>query len=157
MPPLDFTGGRPHTHDIATRAMAVADVLQGMTLHTAGAKYGVAPTTIQMWKREAALALSPAHLTRETGVDLAHRVAEYLDAGIAALSAQARLFSDPEWLAGQKVEGLIALHTSLGGQLVRVAASLEGVPAARRVMGPAPGDDEEGPPPGSAEGLGMDR
>jgi hypothetical protein len=112
--------------DDAVRAAAIADVTLGCSISEAARKHGVSRTTVQRWCKAQGVDLATcAPLVPQKRTDLGARIAEYLDTGLQALTAQARVAGDPEYIKKQPAGELAILHGVLSDKLVRILAAIE--------------------------------
>jgi len=101
----------------ATKAAALADVLLLGPGATA-AKYGIPVGTIHSWSSRG----NPlASLKKE---HIGALVATYLEANLQALTAQAYVTSDPEYIKQQSAESLAILHGVMADKSVRLLEAL---------------------------------
>jgi hypothetical protein len=113
-------------HDDTIRAAAIADLMLGCTISEVSRKHAVDRKTVRAWKESYAgdSPLPPA-VPQQKQRDLGALVADYLATGLQALTAQARVAGDPQWIAKQPAGELAIFHGVLADKLVRILASLE--------------------------------
>jgi transposase-like protein len=111
---------RPHTrYTEEIKAAALADVVLLGTSATA-AKYGIPRTTLLTWQQQFTIVHNPS-LKREY---IGGLVAAYLEANLQALTAQAYVSSDPEYINRQPAEGLAILHGVMADKSVRLLEAI---------------------------------
>jgi transposase-like protein len=106
------------------RASALASLALGMSTRAVAREHQIPRSTVVVWQRNAGLTGQPL-VQPQKRRDLGELIAHYLDTGLQALEAQARLFSDPVWLERQSASELAILHGVLTDKLIKVLASLE--------------------------------
>lgn len=106
------------------RASALAALAMGMSVRAVAKEHKLSRNTVSLWRKQAGLTVQP-YAPPEKRRDLGELIANYLRAGLEALEAQARLFTDPAWLERQSASELAVLHGVLTDKLIRVLASLE--------------------------------
>ncbi len=112
------------TYSDEVKAAALADLVLLGPGATA-AKYGIAPGTIRSWlSRERSTVV--ATLKREQIGALA---AAYLEANLQALTAQAYVTSDPDYIKRQSAESLAILHGVMADKSIRLLEALASEPA----------------------------
>lgn len=108
----------------------MAALLQGQSVSAVARDYNLPKGTVSNWKRaaqeEAEGGVRPDRTQKE---EIGRLLVEYLEASLAALGAQARLFSDTQWLAKQEASQLAVLHGVQTDKAVRLLEALGG-PAA---------------------------
>lgn len=111
---------RPHTrYSEEIKGAALADVVLLGTSATA-AKYGIPRTTLLTWQQQFTVVHNPS-LKREY---IGGLVAAYLEANLQALTAQAYVASDPEYINRQPADGLAILHGVMADKSVRLLEAI---------------------------------
>lgn len=113
-------------HSDQIKAQVLAAIAAGTSVLAVSRQFKVSPSTIRMWR--GAAGITPV-VSAEKKQDLGVLIAEYLDAGLQALAAQARLVSDPVWIAKQDADKLAILHGVIADKLARILTSIEPVDA----------------------------
>lgn len=111
------------------KAAAMADLLL-MSPAAVAAKYGLKPATVRAWKSMESAAQALAALPEPGVITLKkHRVTalmlEYLEASLNALTAQAYVASDPEYINKQPASELAILHGVIADKSVRLVEALQ--------------------------------
>lgn len=109
-------------YDDDTKAAALVDLMAGSSVSAVAKKYGASRQTVRVWRDTTNV--QPV-VSQEKRVDLGERLFRYLDSGLAALEAQARVAADPAYIRAQPAGELAILHGVLADKLVRVLAALE--------------------------------
>jgi hypothetical protein len=109
------------------KAAVMAALLAGQGVNEVSAVYSVPAATVRSWKSRAGIRESVAPIVSD---DARGRIGElllgYLVKIIGALSAQAVLFADGEWLKKQSAGELAVLHGVAVDKAVRLLEALEG-------------------------------
>lgn len=108
-----------HTYSDDLRAAALADVVLLGPGATA-AKYGIPRSTLTTWQQTHDIVHDPS-LKKARIMDLA---ATYLEANLQALTAQAYVTSEPEYIKQQSAEGLAILHGVMADKSVRLLEAI---------------------------------
>lgn len=104
------------------KAEILAALATGASLSALSREHGIPKPTIRTWRDKAGLISTVEPQKKQ---DLGVLIGDYLSAGLQALTAQARLASDPDWIAKQDADKLAILHGVLADKLGRVLAALE--------------------------------
>ncbi len=115
-----------HVYSDDVRAQVLAAVAMGTPVLQIAREFHITPVTVRNWRRAAGLDGLPL-VNREKRSDLGELIGEYLRTGLEALTAQARVATDPEWIKKQPADQLAIFHGVLADKLVRVLAALEPV------------------------------
>lgn len=102
------------------RAAALADVLL-IGPGAAAAKYGIAIRTLFDWRQR----YETADLLLVKKGRIGALVAVYLEANLQALTAQAYVASQPEYIERQPAESLAILHGVMADKSVRILEALD--------------------------------
>jgi len=109
-------------HSPEFKAKVLAAIAAGTSVLQASREFGVAPGTIRMWR--SAAGITPV-VNAEKKRDLGVQIGDYLSTGLETLTAQLRVFGDPNWIKEQPAGELAILHGVISDKLVRVLAGLE--------------------------------
>lgn len=109
--------GKPH--DDTLKAQVMAALLTGQAPSYVAREYGVAEGTVHEWARQV------RGVQTKKDVDLGALLNDYLRASLEALTAQAELFRDPEWVKKQSADDIAILHGVLADKVFRILAALE--------------------------------
>lgn len=102
------------------RAAALADlVLIGPG--AAAAKYGIPRSTLTTWQQQFDIIYDPSIKKARIGA----LAATYLEANLQALTAQAYVASDPEYINRQSAADLAILHGVMADKSVRILEALD--------------------------------
>jgi hypothetical protein len=108
------------------KAAVMAALLAGQGVNEVAAAYSVPAATVRSWKSRAGLRESVAPIVSD---DARSRISDllvgYLAKIIGALSAQADLFADHEWLKKQTAGELAVLHGIAVDKAVRIFEAFE--------------------------------
>ena len=113
------------THSDETKAAVMAALLAGQSISQVAREYHLPEGTVKAWRsrqhiaqtqRDALGVATDATPKKEVG-DL---ILEYLRANLEALRAQAKVFSDPNWLKTQEAQSLAVLHGVMTDKAVRL-------------------------------------
>ena len=108
------------------KAAAMADLLL-LSPATVAAKYGLKPATVRQWKSRELPEQTPIDVT-VVALKKQHIGAlmlEYLEASLNALTAQAYVASDPEYINRQPASELAILHGVIADKSVRLVEALQ--------------------------------
>jgi hypothetical protein len=109
------------------KAAVMAALLAGQGVNEVSAAYSVPSATVRSWKSRAGIRDVVAPIVSD---DARSRIGDlllgYLTKIIGALSAQAVLFADSEWLKKQSAGELAVLHGVAVDKAVRLLEALEG-------------------------------
>jgi transposase-like protein len=101
------------------RAAALADVILLGPGATA-AKYGIPRSTLSTWQQQFDIVHDPT--VKKSRIEAL--AATYLEASLQALTAQAHVASDPDYIDRQPAEGLAILHGVMADKSVRLLEAL---------------------------------
>ena len=102
------------------RAAALADVVLIGT-SAAAAKYDIPRSTLITWQEQFSIVHNPLLKRDRIGA----LVASYLEANLQALTAQAYVASDPEYINRQPADSLAILHGVMADKSVRLLEALQ--------------------------------
>lgn len=108
---------RRQSYSEDVQAAAMADVML-LGAGATAAKYGIPVGTLHSWQSRAQ---SLASLKKD---HIGALVATYLEASLQALTAQAYVASDPEYIKQQPAESLAILHGVMADKSVRLLEAL---------------------------------
>jgi transposase-like protein len=111
------------------RAACVAALLAGQQPAAVAAQYNVPAATVRSWKSRAGIGgteRSSPVVSEDARAQIGELLLGYLASLIAALTAQAKIFADPEWLRKQSAGELAVLHGIGVDKAVRLLEALEG-------------------------------
>jgi transposase-like protein len=114
-----MAGQKRQTYSEEVRAAALADVILLGTGATA-AKYGIPRSTLTTWQKQYDIVHNPS-LKK---VNIEFLAATYLEANLQALTAQAYVASQPEYIERQSAEGLAILHGVMADKSIRLLEAL---------------------------------
>jgi transposase-like protein len=107
-----------------TKAQCIAAMLKGGGFPTVSKEFGVPLSTLQYWKKNAN-SPSMAEVIERRESRIAELIGRYLEASLEALTAQAELFKDTEWLRKQGAKPVGILHGILLDKSVRILGAIE--------------------------------
>jgi hypothetical protein len=116
-------------HSAEFKGRVLAAVVAGTSVLQIAKEFNIAPSTVRTWR--AAAGITPV-VDAEKKRDLGVQIGDYLSTGLEALTAQLRVFSDPDWIKNQPAGDLAILHGVISDKLVRVLAGLERVEEGER-------------------------
>ena len=100
----------------AEKAAALAALMAGQSLNSVSAEYHIPEGTLKYWRaRTRPSAVDPQKAERIGGLLL-----DYLEANLAALRAQAEVFTDKRWLAEQGASEAAILHGVMTDKAIRL-------------------------------------
>jgi hypothetical protein len=107
------------------KAAALADLVL-LSPFTVASKYGVSPSTVRSWKaRDLPVVLeSLQHLATQKRDRIAVLALEYLEANLNALTSQAYVASNPNYINRQPAGELAILHGVLADKSIRLIDAL---------------------------------
>lgn len=111
-------------HTSEFKAKVLASIVSGTSVIAAAREFGVPRSTVRTWCQAAGLSPMVASEKRR---DIGVQIADYLSTGLDTLTAQLRVFGDPDWIKEQPAGELAILHGVISDKLVRVLAGLERV------------------------------
>jgi len=105
-----------------TKGAVMAALLAGQSVSSVAKDYDIPKGTVSNWKRKAHEEVRGSASTgpKTDAPDIGARLTDYLDKNLAALSAQAEVFADPDWLKGQKAADVAVLHGVMTDKAVRL-------------------------------------
>jgi transposase-like protein len=108
------------THSDETKAAVLADVVL-IGAGAAAAKHGISVNTVKTWKLRSRAGSAVEPLKKER---IGEMVAAYLEANLQALTAQAYVASDPQYIEKQPAESLAVLHGVMADKSIRLLEAL---------------------------------
>lgn len=101
-----------------TKAAVMASLLSGQSVTAVAKEYDIPRGTIAGWSAQANSEL--ANVSNEKKAEIGDLLIEYLRANLAALKAQAVVFSDSVWLKQQSASDAAVLHGVMTDKAVRL-------------------------------------
>lgn len=112
---------RGNRYSDETKAAAIADS-QFIGVGAAAAKHGIPSGTLASWRSREDM--QPIAIIKKDRIG--QLVFAYLEANLQALTAQAYVSSDPEYINRQPADGLAILHGVMADKSVRLLEALHG-------------------------------
>ena len=106
-----------------TKAAAMGALLTGQSVAEVAREYKIPEGTVKSWKSRQN-GEHVAEVATEKRAEVGDLLLDYLRASLAALRAQAELFSDREWLRKQEASQLAVLHGVQTDKAVRLLEAL---------------------------------
>jgi transposase-like protein len=114
------TDKRPHRiYNEELKSAALADVVLLGSSATAS-KYGIPRSTLMTWQQQFNIVHNPALKRDHIGA----LVAAYLEANLQALTSQAYVVSQPEYIERQPAEGVAILHGVMADKSIRLLEAI---------------------------------
>jgi hypothetical protein len=113
--------GTPHSDE--TRAAVLAALLEGQSINHVAETFHLDRKTVRDWGRLAGVT-SP-HVPQQQAAEIGDLVIRHVRSALLALEAQARVASDPAWLASQPASDLAVLYGIMADKAHRILAALE--------------------------------
>lgn len=107
-----------NSYDKETKASVMAALIAGQSVSSVAREYNIPKGTVSNWKRRDGAKLG----TQKN--EMGDLILSYLKTNLAALKAQAEVFSDPEWLMKQEASQLAVLHGVMTDKAIRLLESL---------------------------------
>lgn len=109
-------------YSAADKAAALAEVAAGRPASDVARDYGIPEGTLRAWRhREEPLNPALAIAKREQVGEL---LLGYLEANLAGLRAQVKVFADPAWLALQNAHDAAILHGVMTDKAIRLLEAM---------------------------------
>ena len=103
-----------------TKAAVMAALLQGQSVSSLAREYNIPKGTVSGWKGKVRAQQVGVVQDTTQKEEIGELLIEYLRANLEALRAQAKLFSDPKWLAKQDASDAAVLHGVMTDKAVRL-------------------------------------
>lgn len=113
------------TYTPEQKAEAMGRVLAGETISGVARDLGIERITLQQWMAREKDTVT-AVVTADPDRDLKAYLHEYLSENLITQTAHARLYRDPEWIAQQPPETIMAIDRQLGSRFVSIMDRLDG-------------------------------
>ena len=111
---------RLYTDEI--KAQVIAEATLGATVKGLARKYDMPEATVRYWRDTAR---AQPVLAPEKKDDLGHLVYDYIAATLRALTAQAEVVAEPEYIRAQPADKLYLLHGTMADKAVSVLERLD--------------------------------
>ncbi len=102
-----------------TKAAVLAALLSGQSVSYVSREYSIPKGTVKSWKSRE-LNGNVASVATQKKQEIGELLTQYLEANLAALKAQAVVFSDPAWLRKQHASDAAVLHGVMTDKAVRL-------------------------------------
>lgn len=115
-----------------TRAAAMAALLTGQSVSQVAREYKLPKGTVSDWKRKARARVKQSRQESGVGPDptqkrsLDDMLLEYVEENLTTLKAQAKVFSDEEWLKRYPPSEAAVLHGVIADKTVRLLEAFGG-------------------------------
>lgn len=107
----------------SVKAQVIAAYQMGTPKARIARELGIPRGTVMTWL--SSVEPMPTVIDSEKQVDLGEMVFEYLAAGLKALTAQALIAADPEYIRAQPADALYLLHGTMADKLISVFGAIE--------------------------------
>lgn len=111
------------TYSPETKAAVMAALLDGQSVNKVSADYNIPRGTVAGWS--ASLERGQT-VSNEKKAEIGKLLEQYLIANIEALSAQAKVFATPEWIALQNASEAAVLHGVMMDKAIRLIEAFQG-------------------------------
>lgn len=118
------------------KAQAMAALMTGQSVSSVAREYELPKGTVSRWKGEAyevidegnadGSAIVRTQNVHEENEDVGSLLLTYLRSNLRALTVQAEVFADPQWLRGQEASQLAVLHGVMTDKAVRLLEAMSG-------------------------------
>ena len=105
-------------YDDATKGAVMAALLAGQSINSVAKEYKIPKGTVSFWKARAAAGVGGDWTQKRD--EIGERLQNYLLTALDALTAQAKVFADEEWLKKQPANELAVLHGVLADKGIRL-------------------------------------
>lgn len=105
-----------------TKAAVMAALLSGQSVSQVAATYHIPIGTVKRWSAAAKEQLEPVRTEKRERIG--ELLLDYLEANLAALKAQAKVFADAEWIQKQPASEAAVLHGVIADKGIRLLEAL---------------------------------